>query len=382
MDTAINDATLKQAGNIYQYLVALRDCYKLKEGEILQIEKNGDVSIVNNERGIFQKEVKHHFGNKSLSDRDEEFWKTLANWYSEYERVKTFSEFILSTTASVSDSSSFCDWNKISKQEKLDRIKKIGDEKKEREDGFRKQYNRIFNDSYDEKQLLDIIDKFIIENMRTSLSGISKEFEQYVRHIPNQNRDGYIGALLGEILIKVKDPPHKWEVTKDEFDEILQRVSPAYMRDDVIPLPNSYAMVKVPDEEVSELEQKKFVKAIREIKHEVMITDAISDYWKTDITIAEYFQDNFMYLHSLEQYRNNLEKKMRYAKSNCQIEAEDVDENEQIKISKHLYNDIMLWNADDFGSIIRNQDFFQHGVIHNIVDDTEFNWKVGDENEH
>ena len=42
----------------------------------------------------------------------------------------------------------------------------------------------------------------------------------------------------------------------------------------------------------------------------------------------------------------------------------------------------MLWNADDFGSIIRNQDFFQHGVIHNIVDETEFNWKVGDENEH
>lgn len=84
MDTAINDATLKQAGNIYQYLIALRDCYELEDGEILQIEINGDVSIINNEQGKFQKEVKHHFGNKSLSDRDEEFWKTLANWYTEY----------------------------------------------------------------------------------------------------------------------------------------------------------------------------------------------------------------------------------------------------------------------------------------------------------
>lgn len=48
MDTAINDATLKQAENIYQYLTALKDCYELQDGEILQIEINGDVSIINN----------------------------------------------------------------------------------------------------------------------------------------------------------------------------------------------------------------------------------------------------------------------------------------------------------------------------------------------
>lgn len=382
MDTAINDATLKQAGNIYQYLIALRDCYGLEDGELLQIEINGDVSIISNEQGKFQKEVKHHFGNKSLSDRDEEFWKTLANWYTEYERVKNFSEFILSTTASVSDNSPFCDWNELEKHEKLKRITKIGAEKKEREDGFRKQYNRIFDDSHNEEQLLGILDKFIIENARTSLPGIAQEFDKHIGHIPSENRDEYIGALLGEILIKVKNPPHKWEVTKQEFEKILQRVTPSYMEKDVVPLPSSYATAQVPEGEVSELEQKKFVKAIRDIKHDRMITEAISDYWKTDITIAEYFQNNFMYLSSLEQYKSNLKSRMLYAKSNSEIEAEDVNENEQIKISKHLYNDVMLWKAEDFGSIIRNQDFFQHGVIHNIVNETEFNWKVGDENEY
>lgn len=382
MDTAINDATLKQAGTIYQYLIALRDCYELEEGEILQIEINGDVSIINNKQGKFQKEVKHHFGNKNLSDRDEEFWKTLANWYTEYERVKSFSKFILSTTASVSDNSPFFEWNGLDKQEKLKRITAIGTEHKEREDTFRKQYNRIFDNLYDEEKLLNILDKFDIETARTSIDGISQEFEKYIGHIANEKRDGYIGALLGEILIKVKNPPHKWEVTKQEFNSILQRVTPSYMEGDVVPLPNSYAMAHVPEEEISELEQKKFVKAIREIKHEQMITDAISDYWKTDITIAKYFQNNFMYLNSLEQYKSDLEARMHYAKSNSEIYAEDVNENEQIKISKRLYNDIMLWKADDFGSIIRNQDFFQHGVIHNIVDETEFNWKVGEENEH
>lgn len=46
MDTAINDATLKRAGNIYQYLIALRDCYEFEDGELLQIEINGDVGII------------------------------------------------------------------------------------------------------------------------------------------------------------------------------------------------------------------------------------------------------------------------------------------------------------------------------------------------
>ena len=43
----------------------------------------------------------------------------------------------------------------------------------------------------------------------------------------------------------------------------------------------------------------------------------------------------------------------------------------------------MGWKAEDFGSIIRNQGYFQRGVIHNIVDETDFKWKVGEEkNEH
>ena len=38
----------------------------------------------------------------------------------------------------------------------------------------------------------------------------------------------------------------------------------------------------------------------------------------------------------------------------------------------------MLWEVNDFGSIIKNQYYFQRGVIHNIVDDKEFSWDVGE----
>ena len=383
MTRAINDATSQKAGDIYQYLIALRDCFELNDGDTLQIETNGDVSIINDMGGRFQKEVKHHFGNKSISDRDIDFWKTLANWYIDYERVKTFSNFILSTTATIQCDSPFYSWNNIKKTEKLKRLKVIGAISKENEETFRKQYNRIFGDYYDESRLLKILDKFTIEAAKTSIEGISNEFSKYVGHIPSENRDGYIGALLGEILIKVKDPPHIWEVTKPVFDEILQIQSNAYGIKGTVPLPDEYAKAAVPAEKITTLEQKKFVASIREIKYNEEIPNAMSDYWKADLTVAKYFKDNPMYLQSLELYREDLSAKIQYRKANSELDAEGATEEEQIRLSKRLYNDVMFWDAKDLGSIVRNQGYFQRGVMHNIVDETDFKWKVGDKkNEH
>lgn len=236
VDRAVNDATLNQAGNVYQYLVALKDCYELMEGDTLQIEVNGDVSVINKNKGRYQKEVKHHFGEKNLSDRDIEFWKTLANWYTDYERLKGFSNFILSTTSIITTDSPFSKWNELDKHEKLACITEIGAEHKEREETFRKQYNRIFCDSFDENQLLDILEKFIIAPAQTSIQGISKEFTKFVGHIPEENRDYYIGALVGNIIMQVKNPPHIWQITKTEFEELLQKETAGHCAPGTIPL--------------------------------------------------------------------------------------------------------------------------------------------------
>mgnify|MGYP006890810471 FL=1 len=34
---AVNDATLQKAGDIYQYLIALKDCFELADVDTLQI---------------------------------------------------------------------------------------------------------------------------------------------------------------------------------------------------------------------------------------------------------------------------------------------------------------------------------------------------------
>ncbi len=383
MCKAINDATLQQAGLFYQYLIAIKDCFELKEEDVLQIELHGDVSIINNSGGVYQKEVKHHFGDKNLSDRDIDFWKTLANWYTDYERAISFSQLILCTTANVSASSPFSNWNTLKKEEKLEIIRNIGNIKKEKEETFRGQYNRIFNDSYDQEHLLNILNRFTIVPSQTSLSGISSEFSKYLRPIPESNRDNYIGALLGRILNKIKNPPHRWEVTKNEFDEICQTEAVAYGAKGSLPLPNEFAKSIVPAIDTTTLEQKRFVKAIQEIEYDSEIPNAVSDYWKTNMTIAKYFKDNLTYCESLDEYFNVLSAKLGYAKSSSEVDADGADYREKLKISKKLYNGVMQWDANDFGTIVRNQGYFQRGVIHNIVDETDFTWKVGvEKDEH
>ena len=336
-ERAVNDATLQKAGDIYQYLIALKDCFELTDGDSLQIETYGDVSIINKNGGRFQKEVKHHFGKSSLSDRDIDFWKTLANWYVDYERVKIFENYILSTTATISENSIFFDWNKKSKDAKLECIKGIGTVSNNKEKKFRAQYKRIFNESYNESYLLDILDKFTIEHGKTVISGISEEFSKYVGHIPSENRDNYIGALLGEILYKVKEPPHRWVVTKPEFDKILQVQTAAYGTKSSAPLPNEYEKAEPPANEICKLKQKNFVKAIQEIQYDRMIPDAMSDYWKADLTVIRYFNDNMMYLKSLEAYKEDLLKKMQYKKANSELDLETENKDEQMKISKKLW---------------------------------------------
>lgn len=59
---AVNDATKQKIGDIYQYFIALFDCFSLKKGESMLIETEGDVSIVSHSgQNRVQKEIKQGF---------------------------------------------------------------------------------------------------------------------------------------------------------------------------------------------------------------------------------------------------------------------------------------------------------------------------------
>ncbi|WP_297430414.1 hypothetical protein [Clostridium sp.] len=384
MNKAINDASLVKAGDIYQYYIALRDCFSMEVDEKLQIERNGDVSVISGvAANSFQKEVKHHFGDKNLIDRDVDFWKTLANWYVEYNRIEMFSKLILYTTANILTKSPFFEWNNLKESKKLIILKNIGKIEKDREEKFRKYYNIIFSDdNYDEEKLLKILSRFNIECSKNQISGISLEFSSYVGHIPQINRDQYIAALLGQILSKIKDPPHHWEVTREEFDLILQKTSPAFSDPNKVPLPTDFLNEEIPLKEAELLKQKNFIKAIKDIEYQCQIPYAVTDYWKAEMTVLKYFTDDLLYTRSLPAYKNNLKDKLKFTKDKKELRFKTADRNIQLIESKDMFADVMAWDAKDFGSVIGNQGYFQRGIIHSIVDEKKFVWDIGEENEH
>lgn len=384
MCIAVNDATLKKAGDIFQYYIALRNCFNMKSGDKIQIEVNGDVSLISStSRDSFQIEVKHHFGDHSLSDRNIDFWKTLSNWYIEYDRISIFSSLILYTTSIISSESPFYNWNNKKQDEKLAVLLNIGLVVKKDENTFRKFYNKIFDKVvYEEHKLNNILSRFNIEHTQNKISGISKEFDCYVGHIPEENRDHYIGAILGRILAFVKDPPHRWELTRKEFDQILQQESSAYSNSGEKPLPVIFADEEIPEDKKEKLLNKNFVEEIKKIQYDEEIQDAILDYWKTNMTVIKYFREDFLYNRSLPQYKRTLSNKLKHTKKISVIKSKNKSREEEIENSQILYSEVMLWEVNDFGSIIKNQDYFQRGIIHNIVDDKAFSWDVGEKNEY
>ena len=86
-----------------------------------------------------------------------------------------------------------------------------------------------------------------------------------------------------------------------------------------------------------------------------------------------------MYLDSLEPYMDELKRKLRRQKRISERYAKGQTSDQQVVAAQSLYDNVMMWDALDFGSIIRNQGFFQRGIIHNIVDETDFRWRVGEE---
>lgn len=376
MNRANNDATFSKLGDIYQYYVALLECFKMNENEKILIEVCGDVSKISKNTS-FQMEVKHHIGDDFLGDRDVDFWKTLRNWVKDFNRVKDFSRLILFTTSDITEKSSFIDWNIKNSTEKLETLKNIGSTVKGRESAFREFYNEIFaNENYNEKAIINILSKFEISIRQNQIAKIDEDFSMYIKYIPKPNKEKYIAALLGIILSKIKDAPHFWEITYKNFEQIIQDTAPAYMNPVAAPLPTEYADSVPPKAIEREHQNKPFVQAIINIQYGSEIPKAIKDYWRTNMTIAKYYFNNPVFNKSLLNYKNVLKDKLHYTKQPAIINHEDSDRTIQIKESKILYSNVMTWDATPFESVNPNQPFFQKGIIHQIVDVGDFTWDV------
>lgn len=381
MNRSVNDATLTKLGDLYQYYIALLECFKMNEGEAILIEVFGDISKIS-KKDSFQMEVKHHIGSDFLNERDVDIWKTLRNWVKDFERIKTFDKLILFTTSEISDNSPFYDWNDKKTEQKLKILNDIGSIVKKREKIFRDYYKKIFVDYYNEENLNTILSRFQIISRQLQFERVEEEFVPYIKYIPDISRRNYVSYLLGMILSKVQDGNYRWEIGCNDFEQIVQESTPLFVKSSSSPLIWDFATLSPSTDYEEAIKDKLFVKAIKSIEYNDEIPKAIKNYWRTNMTILKYYNNNLVFNKSLLNYKNTLREKLCDTKQAVKVEYGESERPVQVKESKKMYSHIMAWDALPFGTINPNQPFFQKGIIHEVVDDGDFTWDVGDKDEH
>ncbi|ASS74205.1 hypothetical protein CIG75_03855 [Tumebacillus algifaecis] len=368
-----NDATKSQLGNTFQLLVALEACFSLQEGEKIHIEMFGDISK-ESDHDSYQAEAKHHLEEHNLSNRHGDFWNTLKNWVENKDKLIIFKKFILYTTSSYTEDSIYHEWNQLQNVEKLERIKKEGEKKKSREAAFRKLYEFIFAD---EDVLLDVLEKVVIDsdqvNVHQRLEYLKRDRALFT--VDESDKVSFIRGLLGAIILIPTDPPHRWDISYEEFKELVTDHIERYTRGDRS-LVDHYAL-RLPAT-TSGYETRCFVQEIRKIEHHKRIDEAITDVWRKNTTVIDFYSEDAIFHKDFQLYKDNIMQELNYRKDNfledCQGEAEIVI----YKNSRKFYNDAMIIPPKPIGRIKYNQDFFQRGTIHEIVDEGKLKWYLGD----
>lgn len=118
MEAKVNFSSPETTGAIVsQFYLALEKCFEMKLGDVVFIEKDGDVSKLNPmslEDGI-QIELKEYAEDNDLTDSHLNFWNTLKNWTnSEFDSVK-YKYLVLATTQEIGAKSMLLNWNESSK---------------------------------------------------------------------------------------------------------------------------------------------------------------------------------------------------------------------------------------------------------------------------
>ncbi|MBV7271482.1 hypothetical protein I6U48_00920 [Clostridium sp. PL3] len=376
---ATNDNTLKTLGFIYQSYIALIKCLEMDKGDKVIIENLGDVSLISAKGISEQIEVKHHFGTTSISDRSDEIWNTVWNWYNNYDECKDIQKLILYTTANLSNKNTFNNWNNRKIDEKYELFKKVGEEFKGEEGSFTKIYNKIFDSNHSKSNLKSVLKRFEIKPKQETIKTILDKYEKNIfKFLGDRDRmDEFVSAIIG-ILMTLPIKSNCWEITYEEFDSIFKKFANRFTGTSSIPLPTEFEDYEITTVENNELTGKKFIDEINRIELSSELAEAITNYSRTYKTIIRYFDSNIVKSKDLKEYKKDLGKTLNNKRNKYRIISKK-DPESVINNSQIMYYESMEMELQNIKGICNNRVFFQQGMMHIIVDDGELKWHVGDE---
>ncbi|TMV44392.1 hypothetical protein FE783_32560 [Paenibacillus mesophilus] len=368
-----NDDTKTKLGDIYHYYVVLSYCLDLKENETLLVEKYGDISVESEDESK-NIEVKRHEGEHTLSDRHIDLWKTLRNWVIYHHNMSNFKKLILYTTSSFGEKSSLSSWNSVKAYERLKILMEIGFEKKKTEEGFRPIFEAIFN--HDLEIILTIFEKVEIYTDQTDIVAIEKKIMQssFFKSIKKNDRKPFIHSLMGHILTLPVTPPHRWEITCEDFDSLACEIRDRFTS-------SSGALRLPPDvqdtpHDSESFKSRRFVEEIRGIHYDLKIPSAISNYWRAQQAIFYSSMNNPTFNVDLNEFQRDIKDSLVEYKSTFLDDCDETKSEDIIQKSKSLYDKAMDMPVSDYYSVKPNRPYFQRGIIHKVVEERGFSWNV------
>ena len=316
---------------------------------------------------------------EDLTDMHKNFWNTLKNWTRPDFKHNNYCRLILFTTQKIGSKSKFIGWNDRSDNDKYEILKEI---KKENADSI-SEVSRIINEIFNhtsEEIIKAILNKFIIADSSPCLSEYYQTLKDKIaKNIPVPSKDDYMSALLGFLLTPETVENNKWEITYENYSLRCERLAEELCSGTKI-FPATYFRQKPSEEGKVQFSEYLFVKKIKDIEYDVIVSEAITQYWQTMMTIGDDFKKrNFPKTH-IDVFQTELINcyKPKYRKA-----SRNTTDAEIVKDSQDFYDDIMGEQPPTLANFNDTPIFFKNGMYHALADDESKNilWKLERKNE-
>lgn len=359
-----NNASSSTQGIVFQFLVALEYCFKMKKGDTIYIERFGDITIESVKNPNAQIEVKKR--KDTITNYSECIWNTIYNWLQPDFDINKYQNLLLVTTQSISSSSQ---WNKWKSGNIEDRLKSLNHllsnkAKVKLSDELNKKINYIQSKLTDELKI-QLVKKIEIIFLAPSFEDWMIRNYPYLNVVPEIQQSNLVYELYGFITLGTQTSDG-WEISCEDFVNEKQAIAESLMENTRI-----FPTIEKTVIDESKFEDKLFVKKILEIEYEEVVPQAIQDYVDALCYIAELGKTR----HKMEEIKNyvqdvkrDYDARYRKAKRNC---SKDV-----IKSSQDFYDDYETSFIQQFSNYNNTPREFRGGITHSLADENQISWHL------
>jgi len=363
------NALSQKVGDIYHYYIAIQLMFQNNSWDKCSIEQYGDIVLFDSgEKQILNVEVKHHLEEKELKIYEEEFQKTLSNWFDIKNLFNADTQLILMTSSIISSGNPLEYWNSFNTDKKYRTL--LENQKKKNQTYYSnvKTYFLKINKHVDE--LKEVLSKFEVRHNLPNILKIRNEIklENSIRVFDEETKKDKVIDELYSLIGRGLENKDKWEVTKVQFDQKLKELT-TLIQEKTLRTDNNIKANKI---DIKDYQEKQFIKKLEKIEFQENIFKlAIDDYAKSVIEIADrmHLSSSLEYDERLENYCSSLIRLVDEVKTEHLYETDLSD----VKKSQKSYFQITKSKKIPFIPEEFNDQttFFQKGYLHILADDEE-----------